>query len=310
MITAPILTNKTWAMLILLATIWGGSFLFGRIAVQEVPVFSLVFLRVGLAAIALWAFILITKRKFQFTKWLIINCFIIGILNNVIPFSFILYGQKEIGAGLASVVNAMTPIWTLLIANWFTQDEKINPIKLTGISLGFLGVAILMGTDIWLGLKASALAQFMVVLATISYGASGVFGKRFKSVDPLLIAACQLTTSTLILLPVMFIMEDPLQVPLPSAPAIFSILAIALLCTAYAYVLFFKILNSAGAVNVSLVTLLVPISAILLGMLFLDEALHWHQLGGLLIIMLGLIIIDGRTIKRLRRKKIQEQQKP
>lgn len=292
------MTNKTWGMLILLATIWGSSFLFGRIAVLEVPAFTVVLLRVGLAAICLWLFILFTKRKFKITKWLLVNGAIIGILNNVIPFSFILYGQKEIGAGLAAVVNAMTPIWTLLIANWFTSDEKFSTLKLVGILFGFAGVAVLMGGDIWLGLTASALAQFMVIMATISYGISGVFGKRFKGYDPVLIAACQMTTSTLCMVPIVLFIDDPLSIAMPSTTAIFSIITLAILCTAFAYVLFFKILDAAGAVNVSLVTLLVPVSAISLGIIFLNETLTPYQIGGISLIAAGLIILDGRLFRK------------
>lgn len=292
------MTNRTWAMLLLLATIWGSSFLFGRIAVQEMPAFTVVLLRVGLAAMTLWLFILVTKRKIKITKWLIINGTIIGILNNVIPFSFILYGQKEIGSGLAAVVNAMTPIWTLLIANWFTNDEKFTQQKLIGILFGFAGVAVLMGGDIWLGLTASALAQCMIVIATISYGISGVFGKRFKGHDPVLIAACQMTTSTLFMIPIVLAVDDPFSIAMPSAIVIGSIIAIAVLCTAFAYVLFFKILDAAGAVNVSLVTLLVPVSAIILGMIFLNETLTTYQIGGIVLIAAGLLIIDGRLFRK------------
>lgn len=292
------MTNRTWAMLLLLATIWGSSFLFGRIAVQEMPAFTVVLLRVGLAAMTLWFFILVTKRKIKITKWLIINGTIIGILNNVIPFSFILYGQKEIGSGLAAVVNAMTPIWTLLIANWFTNDEKFTQQKLIGILFGFAGVAVLMGGDIWLGLTASALAQCMIVIATISYGISGVFGKRFKGHDPVLIAACQMTTSTLFMIPIVLAVDDPFSIAMPSAIVIGSIIAIAVLCTAFAYVLFFKILDAAGAVNVSLVTLLVPVSAIILGMIFLNETLTTYQIGGIVLIAAGLLIIDGRLFRK------------
>lgn len=292
------MTNKTWGMLILLAAIWGSSFLFGRIAVLEVPAFTVVLLRVALAATSLWLFILFTKRKIKITKWLIVNGAIIGVLNNVIPFSFILYGQKEIGAGLAAVVNAMTPIWTMLIANWFTSDEKFSTLKLVGILFGFAGVAVLMGGDIWLGLTASALAQFMIIMATISYGISGVFGKRFKGIDPVLIAACQMTTSSLFMVPIVLLIDDPFSITMPSMAAIFSIVAIAVMCTAFAYVLFFKILDAAGAVNVSLVTLLVPVSAIILGIVFLQETLTTYQIGGIILIAAGLIILDGRIFSR------------
>lgn len=291
---------QTWGLLVLLAFIWGGSFLFGRIAVLEVPPLTTVMYRVGLAALTLWLIILMSKRKVKLTKWLIINCAIMGLLNNVLPFSFILYGQTELGAGLASVVNAMTPIWTLLIANWLTSDEKLTPSKLLGIIFGFLGVALLMGGDIWLGLAASALAQVSVLLATISYGFAGVFGKRFKDTDPIITATGQLTASSLIMIPIAFIFEAPTDQAWPSTNAVFSIIALAVICTAFAYILFFKILKSAGAVNVSLVTFLVPISAIIFGIIILNEQLEIYHLAGMLSIAAGLAIIDGRLQRKFK----------
>ena len=294
---------KTWALLILLAAIWGGSFLFGRIAVLEVPVFTLVMLRVAIAAICLWLFIVVTGRKIELSWWLITNVAILGLINNAMPFSFIAYGQTEIGSGLASLVNAMTPIWTLLIANWMTSDEKISTAKSVGILFGFCGVAVLMGGDIWLGLTASALAQFSVLLATVCYGFSSVFGKRFKQVDPMLIAACQLTAATLYMTPIAFAIDAPLSLAMPSQIAILSIIALGILCTAIAYVMFFKILREAGAVNVSLVTFLVPVSAIILGMIVLNEKLTVYQIGGMILIAAGLVILDGRLIAKVNNNK-------
>ncbi len=292
------MTPITWAMIILLSIIWGGSFLFGRIAVLEIPPMTLVLLRVGLAAIAIWAFILVTKRGSIITKWFAWNILGLAILNNVIPFSFILYGQKEIGSGLASIVTAMTPIWTIIIANYLTADEKLSRRKVAGILLGFIGVAILMGGDIWNGLQASAIAQASVLLATISYGFAGVYGKRFKGVDPILIAAGQLTASTIIMGIIVIWSGDAIGLEMPSSLAIWSVIGIAIPCTAFAYVLFFKILSTAGATNVSLVTFLVPVSAVILGIVFLDEKLtHWH-LGGMLLIIAGLAVLDGRILGR------------
>ncbi|MGB7288259.1 MAG: DMT family transporter [Salaquimonas sp.] len=283
-----------WAMLLLLSLIWGGSFLFGRIAVQEIPPLTLVALRVSLAAIAIWVFIFAGRRSIAITKWFVLNILGMSVLNNIIPFSFILYGQQEIGSGLASIVNAMTPIWTVIIANFLTSDEKWSPRKAFGITAGFCGVAVLMGGDVWSGLQASALAQASVLIATISYGFAGVYGKRFKGIDPIQVAAGQLTGSSFFMAIILLVSGDAASVQLPSTIAIWSVLGLAIPCTAFAYVLFFKILQSAGATNVSLVTFLVPVSAILLGIIFLNEALTpWH-IGGLTLIATGLVILDGR----------------
>lgn len=220
------------------------------------------------------------------------------MLNNIIPFTFILYGQKEIGSGLASIVNAMTPIWTIVIANFLTSDEKLSRRKMAGILAGFIGVAVLMGGDIWSGLQASALAQASVLLATISYGFASVFGKRFKGIDPIMVAAGQLTGSTIIMIILVVATGDASDLATPSTTAIWSVLGIAIPSTAFAYVLFFKILSAAGATNVSLVTFLVPVSAIVSGIIFLDEQLTLWHIAGLLLIIAGLIIIDGRLLSR------------
>ncbi len=290
-------TAKDWLLIILLSAIWGGSFLFGRILMIEWPPFTVVFLRVFLAAIALWAFLMMTSRKFPKDLGLLKAILIMGILNNVIPFSLILIGQREIGSGLASVVNAMTPIWTLIIANFFTTDEKFSANKIAGIIFGFLGVAVLIGTDLIQGLTASAWAQGAVLGATIAYGFAGDWGKRFKEYDPITISTGQLTVSSFVMLPLIFLLEDPFSLSMPDMEMIISMLGLSILCTAYAYVLFFKILNNAGATNVSLVTFLVPISAIILGILWLGETLTTSNIVGMILIIIGLALVDGLILK-------------
>mgnify|MGYP003745620943 CR=1 FL=1 len=286
-------------MIALLAIIWGGSFLFGRILMLEWPPFTVVFLRVALAATALWILLGITSRRFPNDPSLIGAILLMGIINNVIPFSLILIGQQEIGSGLASVVNAMTPIWTLIIANRFTSDEKFSKNKILGIALGFLGVAVLIGGDIVQGLTASAWAQVAILGATLSYGFAGVFGKRFKSQDPIVVSTGQLTASTLVILPIMLVTEGFFNISQPNIELIVSTLGLSILCTAYAYVLYFKILASAGATNVSLVTFLVPVSAILLGVIWLGERLTTGNMIGMALIIIGLICVDGRLLKRI-----------
>ena len=289
---------RDWALIALLALIWGGSFLFGRILMLEWPPLTVVFLRVALAAATLWVFLLFTGRRFPSDKSLIGAILIMGIINNVIPFSLILIGQQEIGSGLASVVNAMTPIWTLIIANQFTNDEKFTANKIIGIILGFIGVAILIGGDLFQGLTASAWAQVAILGATISYGFAGVFGKRFKAHDPIVISTGQLTASSAAMLPIMLFAEGFFNISTPTLELMVSILGLAILCTAFAYVLFFRILASAGATNVSLVTFLVPVSAILLGVVWLGETLTLGNMLGMALITIGLIFVDGRLVQR------------
>jgi len=263
----------------------------------EWPPFTVVLLRVAIAALTLWIFLILSGRPMHMDKAMVVALLIMGLLNNAIPFSLILVGQKELGAGLAAVVNAMTPIWTLIIANSFTMDEKFSSNKLVGITFGFLGVAVLMGSDILTGLEASAWAQCAVLLATVSYGFAGVWGKRFKGKDPVLVSAGQLSASSLIMLPIAFFIEAPTAIDFKNIELLLSLLALAVICTAFAYILFFKILASAGALNVSLVTFLVPISAVLSGVIFLNESLSASELAGAGLILLGLLFVDGRVIR-------------
>lgn len=293
--------GQDWALLVLLSLIWGGSFLFARVAVQEIPPMTLVLARVALASLALNVFIWSTHRT---TKeplpW---GSFaIMGVLNNIIPFGLIFYGQQEIGAGLAAIINAMTPIWTVIIAHFATGDERFSSRKIIAVLLGFSGVIVLIGAEALGGLSTSVVAQLAVLGATVSYGCAGVFGKRFAKTAPLQTARGQLTMSTLMMIPIAFFADLPWTLPMPSLTAIWSVVALALLCTALAYLMFFRILARAGAVNISLVTLLVPVSAILLGIVFLDEILATRHIVGMALIMISLVIMDGRLQGRFLRK--------
>ena len=301
---SPKASAQDWILIVSLALIWGGSFLFGRILMLEWPPFTVVFLRVAIAAASLWIFLYFTGRKFPVSIAFIMAILVMGIINNVIPFSLILIGQQEIGSGLASVVNAMTPIWTLIIANFTTSDEKFNLNKGIGIALGFCGVAVLIGSDLLKGLEAAAWAQAAVLGATISYGFASVFGKRFTGQDPIVVSTGQLTASSLIMLPIAFMLESPLSLTPPDAEMIVALLGLSLLCTAAAYVLFFKVLSSAGATNVSLVTFLVPVSAIALGIVWLGEMLKPSHLVGLALIISGLICVNGRIRSLSRRNHV------
>lgn len=289
---------STWAALVVLSLIWGGSFLFARIAVQEITPLTLVFARVSLAALTLNVALIFLTRYTDHSRRLWRDFAIMGGLNNIIPFALIFNGQQEIGAGLAAIVNAMTPIWTVLIAHWTTADERMHPRKVFGIAAGFAGVAVLIGSAALAGLQASALAQLSVLGATISYGIASIFGRRFATVPPVETARGQLTASTILMVPIVLFLETPWTAAVPSTTAIAATVALAVVCTAFAYILFFRILASAGATNVSLVTFLIPPSAILLGIVFQGEQMVLRHGVGLALILIGLLAIDGRFMRR------------
>lgn len=291
------MSGREWGLMLLLSALWGGSFFFIGTAVRDMPVLTIVLLRVALAAAALWIVVRATGRRVPrgAATW---GAFLVmGLLNNVIPFALIVRGQKQIPSGLASILNASTPLWTVLVAGALLSDERASVRKLAGVVMGLGGVAVMMGIDV-IGGQHPLLPQLAVVCASISYGFSAWWGRRFRQigVDPMVTAAGMLTASTLVLaIPVLALNGPPIGYPATSWAAV---AALALLSSALAYVIYFRILASAGATNISLVTFLVPVSAILLGWLFLDERLGFAQLIGMALIGAGLALIDGRLFAR------------
>lgn len=286
-----------WALLLLLGLIWGGSFFFARIAVLEVPPFTLVFLRLFLAALALHIYLHGRFGLYQSLAAHWRSFAVMGFVNNALPHTLIFFGQTEIGAGLASILNATTPIWTVLIANRWTADEKLTAGKIGGCLAGLAGTAVLIGPSITTAASAPLWALVLPVVAAMSYGVAGTYGKRFRSLPAPVSATGQLTASTLMMLPVCAFTDQPWTLPAPSMQAVAAILALALISTAFAYLLFFRILATAGATNASLVTLIVPPSAILLGAIFLRERLEAPDIAGMLLIGFGLVLLDGRVLR-------------
>lgn len=299
MTTPPRMTGLDWLCLLTLSVLWGGSFFFAKVAVASVPPLTLVAARVMLAALTLLAVVRLSGLRLPRGRQAWLAFAGMGVLNNLIPFGLIFYGQTAIGAGLAAVINGMTPFWTALIAR-AAGAEPLSAGKLAGIAVGFGGLAVMVGPAALAGLDASLLAQIAIVGATVSYGCAGVFGRRFKALPPLVTATGQLSASSLLILPLALLADRPWTLPLPGAEAAGAVVGLALASTALAYILFFRILASAGATNVSLVTLLVPVSAMLLGALVLGETVTDRQLLGLALIAAGLAFIDGRLLARLR----------
>jgi drug/metabolite transporter (DMT)-like permease len=219
-----------------------------------------------------------------------------GLINNVIPFSLIVWGQREVASGLAAILNATTPFFTILIANSFTHDEKLSWLRLAGALIGLVGVAAMIGID---SIAANHLAAELAIIgAAISYGFASVFGRRFSSLPPLVTAAGQTSGSTLLLLPMILAVDQPWQLEMPGPAAFLAVLGLAWPCTAFAYLLYFTILKRSGATNIVLVTFLVPVSAIILGIVFLGEALGLHHIMGMAAIAVGLALIDGRLVSQ------------
>ena len=293
-----------WLLLVALSVLWGGSFLFGKIAVGEIPPLSVAFGRVALAALALNLLLLALGRHLPAGRAAWRAFFGMGLLNNALPFTLIFWGQAHIGAGLASILNATTPLWTVVVAHLMTADEKMNAGKLLGVLFGICGVAVLIGSPALAGVGDDLPAMLAIVLATLSYAFAGIFGRRFARMGlaPLSVAAGQVTAATAIMLPLALLVEHPWTLAPPGIMAIAALAGLALASTALAYVIYFRLLATAGATNLLLVTFLIPPSALALGMLLLDEQLLSRHVAGLALIGGGLAAIDGRLWRSLRRR--------
>lgn len=299
---APSMTANTWVMLIVLGAIWGGSFFFARVAVAEMHPLVLVFHRVWIAALALHLYLAFAGPSFRSALPYAGRFLVLGLINNVIPFSLIFAGQTQMGAGLASVLNATTPFWTLVLAQMLTSDEKLSANKLAGIGLGIAGTAVMLGPGVIAGIGGPVWAKFALIGASLSYALALILTRRsFAGMSPPVIATGQLTASTLIMLPVGLIGFGAPALMTGSLHIWSAVIALALLSTAFAYILFFRIVAAAGATNASLVTLIVPVSAMLLGIAFLGERLELFEVAGMALIGAGLVVIDGRLMNRLRK---------
>jgi drug/metabolite transporter (DMT)-like permease len=306
MISSPdsnAMATQDWALLVLLSVLWGGTFYFTSIAVDELPAFTIVWWRVFLAALTLHVALRIVGQTLPMHRPAILAFFGMGLLNNAIPFSLIVSGQQEIASGLAAILNATTPFFALLVAHFLMPDDKLGLRKLFGIVIGFAGVTIMVGGAALQQIGAAVLAQMLVLGAALTYAFAGVFGRRFKQlgITPLATATGQVTASSLILLPVMLIVDQPWRLPLPGVPVIGAIVAMAVFSTAIAYLIYFRLLSRVGPTNLVLVTFLIPITAIVLGAWRLGESLLPKHYLGMGLVLLGLAVIDGRLIA-LRRK--------
>jgi len=290
-----------WSTLAVLALLWGGSFFFGELALEDLPPFTIVLGRTGLGAVVLLA--LVRLRGLTMPRSLAIwwPLLVLAVLNSALPFSLIVWGQTRIDGGLAAVLNATAPLFSVLLAHRMTRDERLSPAKLVGVVAGLLGVAVMMGMDALAGARLDLLAQLGPVLAALCYAWSGIYARRLSTLSPLVLAAGQCSLTALVMLPVSLLVDRPWTLPAPGLTSVLAVIGLAVLCTALAYLLYFRLLARAGATNVILVTYLIPVSAIGLGTLFLGERLAPHQLAGIALIATGLAATDGRLWGWLRK---------
>ena len=288
--------GSDWLLLWTLSLLWGGSFLFNELALAGLPPLTVVWGRVGLAALILWGVVRLKGAALP-PRALWPALLVMGLLNNAVPFTLFVLAQGQITGALASVLNAMTPLFTVLVAHFATSDEKLTPARGLGVALGFGGVLAMFADG---GMAGTQLALLACLGAAFSYALASVWGRRFRAagLPPLATAFGQLTASSVLLLPIWLVVDRPWTLDWPGWEPVLAVIALASLSSALAYLIFFRILAEAGATAVSLVTFLIPISAAGLGWLVLGERLEPRQLIGLGLILAGLAVIDGRLFRR------------
>lgn len=296
-----------WVLIALLSLLWGSSFLFNEIALRELPLFTIVACRLTLATCFLG---ILAGRKdtrqtpdtqpvsfARLTVWARV-----ALLNNVIPLTLIVWAQQTIEVGLAAILNALTPFAALLLAHWLTDDEVLTFRKVAGIGIGIAGVILLIGPSVLLGLGEHAAAQIACICAAISYAYGGLYARKAigNTREPIRAALCQLAAAAIITTPIALAIDQPWYLSIPALAVITAVIGSAVLSTALAYVIYYRVLPTSGAGNLLLVTLLIPVSAGLLAWLVLEETPSRSQLIANVIIMLGLVVVDGRLFRQLR----------
>lgn len=302
--TQASLSPRAWTELLLLALIWGGSFLSIRIALDEIGPLTSVLHRTGWAIIVLWAAVLVTRARVPKSPRVWAACFVMGLLNNVLPFTLMAWGQLVIPSGLTSILNAATAIFGVVLASVFFADERLTGHRFLGVVLGFGGVVTVIGWRDVLAFDITSLAQLAVLAGTMCYACASVWARKYlRGIPPLVAAAGMLTGSTLVMAVVVPLTEGWPSLALhPQTWAAIGYYALA--ATALAYLLYYRVLATAGSGNLMLVTLLIPPVAITLGATLRDETLGPKAFAGFALLACGLALIDGRLpqlAKRLTR---------
>lgn len=290
-----VMSIKEWVLIFILSIIWGGSFFFVGVAVKELPPLTIVLGRVALASVILLGIVYFKGERMPLSLSIWGSFLIMGALNNLIPFCLIVWGQTHIESGLASILNATTPIFSVVLAHFFTREEKLTLNRISGIVLGWIGVSVLIGIESLRGFGLEVFGQIAVLGAAVSYAFAAIYGRRFKNMNPIVVATGMLCGSTIMMIPLTLYFDQPWNLT-PSAMTITAILGLAAISTSLAYIIYFKVLAAAGPTNLLLVTFLIPISAVALGVMVLGEQLGWEVFVGMGMIFLGLITIDGRLL--------------
>ncbi|HXV44019.1 MAG TPA: EamA family transporter [Anaerolineae bacterium] len=285
---------KNFLWLLFLAALWGPSFLFIKVAVADIPPLTLVVGRVGIAGISLYLILRTQGRNLMPWGQVWAHLAVVALVQNALPFVLFSWGEQYIDSGLAAILNGTTPLFTLMLAHFFTHDDRLTPTKAFGTVIGFGGLLFLIGPSLLAGVRATAWGLLAVTIASASYGVAIIYSRRhLRGLPPLVGPATQLLLATLFMIPLALLFERPFELPAPSWPALGSLLALSVFGTALAFVVYYYLIERVSATYVSMVTYLVPIFGVILGVLILNEQLGWNAYLGCALILLGVMIVNG-----------------
>ncbi len=296
----PKMSAADWGVIMLLSLLWGGAFFMIELGLRGFPPITLVFLRMALAVPPMLLILKVMGHRLpgNLKSWR--QLFILGTINAALPFILFFWGQTQIDSGLASILNATTPLWGVVTAHFLTRDEKATPARVVGVFLGLAGITVMVGTDALGGMSGNVLAQMACLAATFFYALAAVYARTLSqsTLTPLVVATGQVITAALIMLPIMLAVDQPWTLPTPGWDAWAGAIGLAVPSTAIAYVFYFRLIDKAGASNAMLVAFIMPVIAVVLGVAALGETIEPKEAAGAVLIALGLLAIDGRIFGR------------
>jgi drug/metabolite transporter (DMT)-like permease len=300
MSSTPKMSTADWGIIMLLSLLWGGAFFMIELGLRGFPSNTLVFLRMALAVPPMLLILRIFGDRLPTHRKSWQQLFILGAINAALPFILFFWGQTRIESGLASVLNATTPLWGVVTAHFLTRDEKATPARVVGVMLGLAGIIVMVGTEALGGITGSVLAQLACLAATLLYALAAVYGRTLSqsTMTPLVVATGQVITAAILMLPVMLVVDQPWTLPAAGWDAWAGAIGLAIPSTAIAYFFYFRLIDRAGASNAMLVAFIMPVVAIILGVVALGETVEAKELAGAALIALGLLAIDGRLLPK------------
>jgi drug/metabolite transporter (DMT)-like permease len=289
-------------LIAILSVLWGGAFFLIEIGLRSYPPITLVFIRVGVAVPAMWIAMRVMRERLptDMRIWGLLT--VVGAFNCALPFTLFFWGQQYLDSSYAAILNATTPLWGVITAHFMTADEKATPSRVIGVLIGLAGIVVMVGPTAMRGFSDNLLAQLACLVSTVFYSLAAIFGRRLSqsTITPMAVATGQTITAALLMIPIMLVVDQPWTMETPRLDASLAGLALALVSTALAYFLYFRLIDRSGASNAQLVAFLMPILALILGVSFLGESLSGAQIAGAALIAVGLAVLDGRLVQRLR----------